>query len=261
MGFIAKRKEKFENNKFLFSELVKRDFKKKYKRTVLGMFWSVLSPLLMLLVMRLVFTRFFGRTMNHYTTYLFCGNLVFSYFSEATKTGMSALMDNSALFSKVKMSKYLFVLSKNISTLINFGLTLVVFFIFTALDKVPFSASFFSLIYPCLCLVVLNIGFSLTLSAAYVFFRDAMYLYDIFLRLLMYMSAIFYSVDSYSEIGQKLFYINPVYCCIKYFRVAVLDGVVPSMNLHLLCLGHALLAFIIGSIVYTRNNQKFIYYV
>ena len=83
--------EKLKKHQFLFEELVKRDFKKKYKRTVLGMAWSVLSPLLTLLVMSLVFTQFFGRNMAHYTTYLFCGNLVFSYFNEATSQGMMSL--------------------------------------------------------------------------------------------------------------------------------------------------------------------------
>lgn len=81
--------DRLKQHRFLFEELVKRDFKKKYKRTVLGMVWSVLSPLLMLLVMRLVFTQFFGRNMEHYTTYLFCGNLVFSFFSESSNQGMT----------------------------------------------------------------------------------------------------------------------------------------------------------------------------
>ena len=80
---------------FLFEELVKRDFKKKYKRTVLGMAWSLLSPLLTLLVMRLVFTQFFGETMEHYTTYLFCGNLIFACFSESTGLGMTSLLENA----------------------------------------------------------------------------------------------------------------------------------------------------------------------
>ena len=101
--------QKMKKYQFLFEELVKRDFKKKYKRTVLGMAWSVLSPLLTLLVMRLVFTQFFGRETDHYTTYLFCGNLVFSYFSESSREGMSSLMGNSRIFSKVNIPKYLFL--------------------------------------------------------------------------------------------------------------------------------------------------------
>ena len=115
---------------FLFEELVKRDFKKKYKRTILGMGWSMLSPLLMLLVMKIVFGQFFGRDMEHYTTYLFCGNLLFCWFSEATNGGMLSLYSNSAIFTKVNVPKYLFLFSCSVQTLINFGLTLVVFLLF-----------------------------------------------------------------------------------------------------------------------------------
>ena len=105
--------ERIKKYQFLFEELVKRDFKKKYKRTVLGMAWSVLSPLLTLLVMRLVFTQFFGRNTPNYTTYLFCGNLVFSCFSESTGQGMQSLMGNSGIFTKVNIPKYLFLFSKD----------------------------------------------------------------------------------------------------------------------------------------------------
>ena len=96
----------------MFEELVKRDFKKKYKRTILGMVWSVLSPLLTLLVLKIVFTTFFGREIEHYTIYLFCGNLLFAYFRESTQTGMSALLSNSSIFVKINIPKYLFLLSR-----------------------------------------------------------------------------------------------------------------------------------------------------
>ena len=119
--------QKMMRYQFLFEELVKRDFKKKYKRTILGMAWSVLSPLLMLLVMRLVFTQFFGRGMEHYTTYLFCGNLLFSYFNEASNQGMTSLMGNAGIFTKINVPKYLFLFSKNVQTIDNFGLTLCIF--------------------------------------------------------------------------------------------------------------------------------------
>ncbi len=153
---------------FLFEELVKRDFKKKYKRTVLGMAWSVLSPLLHLLVMRLVFTRFFGRTTPHYTTFLFCGNLVFSFFSESTNQGMTALTGNADIFTKVNVPKYLFLFSKNVQCLINFGLTLCVFLVFCALDHITFTWRFVLLLYPIACLVLLNLGLGLILSALFV---------------------------------------------------------------------------------------------
>ena len=100
-----------KKHQFLFEELTIRDFKQKYKRTVLGMGWSVLSPLLNLLVMSLVFTQFFGRNTPHYTIYLFCGNLVFSYYRESTTGGMHALLANAHIFTKVNVPKYLFLLS------------------------------------------------------------------------------------------------------------------------------------------------------
>ena len=115
---------------FLFEELVKRDFKKKYKRTVLGMGWSVLSPILTLLVLLLVFRGFFGRDTPHYSIYVFSGNIVYSYFSDSASQGMSSLMNNAHIFTKANVPKVLFLLSKNVQTLINFGLTLCVFFLF-----------------------------------------------------------------------------------------------------------------------------------
>ena len=174
---------------------MKRDFKKKYKRTVLGMVWSVLSPLLTLLVMKLVFTQFFGRTTPHYTIYLFCGNLIFSCFNESTIQGMTSLMGNAAIFTKVNIPKYLFLFSKNVQTLINFGLSLCVFFLFCILDHIAFTWKFILLLYPIACLALFNIGVGLVLSALFVFFRDVQYLWSVFTMLLMYMSAIFYTID------------------------------------------------------------------
>lgn len=252
---------RFKKNWFLFQELVSRDFKQKYKRTVLGMAWSVLAPLLQLVVMSLVFTSFFGRNTPHYTIYLFCGNLVFSYFKESTTGGMNALMSNASIFSKVNVPKYMFLLSKNVSALINFGLTLCVFFLFVIIDRVPFSPSFFTLIWPIAWLVVFNIGMGLILSALFVFFRDIGYLYDIFTLLLMYMSAIFYTVDVFPAAMQKLFYCNPLYCYISYFRTAVIGGVVPPWWLHLLCAAWALVVLVIGGLIYKKQNHKFLYYV
>ncbi|MBF1028798.1 MAG: ABC transporter permease, partial [Lachnospiraceae bacterium] len=188
-----------KKNAFLFSELVKRDFKQKYKRSILGMGWSILSPLMTLFVMKLVFTNFFGKSMPHYTIYLFSGNLVLAYYKEATKNGMNALVTNAKIFTKINVPKYLFLLSKNVSALVNFLLTLIVYFAFCILDGIYFHPRMLMLIYPILGLLLLCIGVGMILSAAFVFFRDVRYLYDVFLTLLTYLSAIFYSVDQFKE--------------------------------------------------------------
>lgn len=253
--------QKLKRYQFLFEELVKRDFKKKYKRTVLGMAWSVLSPLLTLLVMRLVFTQFFGRNMPHYTTYLFCGNLVFSFFNESTSQGMHSLMGNAGIFTKVNVPKYLFLMSKNVQCLINFGLTLCVFALFCVLDHITFTWKMICLIYPVLCLILFNIGVGLVLSALFVFFRDIQYLWSVFTQLLMYMSAIFYTTDGFSPLIQKVFYVNPVYVFISYFRKIVIDATIPSLGIHLLMLADALIVLGIGCLIYKKYNHKFLYYV
>ena len=258
-NFLSSFFIKLKRNQFLFEELVKRDFKQKYKRTVLGMGWSVMAPLLNLLVLTMVFKNFFGRGMPHYTIYLFCGQLVFAYFRESTTGGMGALMANASIFSKVNVPKYMFLLSKNISALINFGLTLIIFFLFVIVDQVPIGMHFLTLIYPIFCLVIFNVGIGLILSAMFVFFRDTSYLYDVFITLLMYLSAIFYQVDTFA--APSLFLLNPVYCYIFYFRTVVLQGTIPSLGVHVLCMVYALIAIAVGGWIYKKNNHLFLYYI
>ena len=169
-----------KKHKFLFEELVKRDFKKKYKRTVLGMGWSMLSPLLMLFVMKIVFENVFGRTIDNYPTYRFCGMLVFNWFSESTNAGMMSLFGNAGIFTKVNVPKYMFLFSVNIQVLLNFALTLLVFFVFCAIDHVPFTWRFLLLAYPVATLLLFNVGVGMILSALFMFFRDIDYLWRVF---------------------------------------------------------------------------------
>lgn len=252
---------KLQSNRFLFEELVKREFKKKYKGTVLGMIWSLLSPLLTLLVMRVLFGGFFGDGISNYTTYLFCGNLVFSYFNESCTQGMTSLRNNADIFTKIKVPKYLFLLAKNVQTLINFALTLAVFLLFCALDGVSFTWKFLLLLYPVVCLLLLNVGAGLILSALFVFFRDMQYLWTVFAQLLMYASAIFYTTDGFSPTLRGLLHLNPVYLCITYFRQIVLYGEIPGVWFHLLMLFFGGLSLGIGCLIYKKYNQKFLYYL
>lgn len=253
--------QRIKQHRFLFEELVKRDFTKKYKRTVLGMVWSVLGPLMTLGVMALVFTQFFGRNIEHFVIYMFCGNLLFSFFKESTLTGMTSLYDNAGIFSKVNVPKFMFLLSKNVATIINFGINLIVLFVFCIVDGVPITWKFILLIYPVLCLIVFNLGMGFVLSALYLMFRDMKYLYDIFTLLLMYVSAIFYSVTAYPEHIQKLFYLNPIYGYISYFRQIILEGTIPSLSLHLINAAFAAVMLAIGMIIYKKQNYKFLYYI
>lgn len=252
---------RIQQNKYIFKQLVSRDFKQKYKGTILGIVWSVLSPLLTFLVMKIVFTDFFGRNTPHYTTYLLAGNIIMAYYRDATKGGMSSIVGNASIIRKINIPKYLFILSKNISLLINLGLSILVFFVFCFFDHISFGWHFLALIFPIVCIVVMNIGIGMILSAGYVRYKDVGYLYDVFLRLLHYLSAIFYQVDRFSPTVQRLFLLNPVYCIIKYFRTIAIDGNIPSLQYHLLCAFYALFFFGMGCLIYKKRSKDFIYYL
>ena len=199
--------------------------------------------------------------MEHYTTYLFCGTLVYSFFNESTTQGMASLLSNGSIFTKVNIPKYLFLFSKNVQTLINFGLTLIVFFLFCFLDHIHFTWKIILLLFPITCLILFNLGVGMILSAWYIFFRDIQYLWTIFTQLIMYMSAIFYTIDQYSETVRYLFLLNPVYLFIRYFRKIVIDATIPSLWFHLLMLGDVALVLLIGCWMYRRYNQQFLYYL
>ena len=160
------------------------------------------------------------------------------------------------------MPKYIFILSKNVSTIVNLGLTLAVFFLFVLWEPdLEITWKYIFLLFPLACLVIFNIGIGMCLSAILVFFRDIQYLYDVFTMLLMYVSAIFYPTTIVPEAYRHLFYGNPVYCYIEYFRDIILDAKIPSLEYHLLCIAYAAGALALGCWAYKRYNYRFVYYL
>ncbi len=159
-------------------------------------------------------------------------------------------MNNASVITKINIPKYLFVLSQNVSALINFLLTVVVFFVFALLDGITLHPRMLMLFYPTLCLIIFNIGVGMILSALFVFFRDIRYLYSVFLMLLQYLAS-----------AQKLFLLNPIYVYIKYFRTIVISQQIPSPAYHALCAMYAVVLLIIGGVIYKKYNHQFVYYI
>ena len=255
-------KKKISQYNFMFTELVKRDFNKRYKRSILGILWSMIAPMFQLVVMSFVFDRVFGDKMQYYTVYMFAGQLMFNYFREATDNGMQSIIANAGIITKVNAPKYLFLISKVMAASINFLLILVIFFMFVAYYKIPFTWKFILIIIPIACLFVLIIGTGLILSALFVFFKDIQYLYDIFTLALMYFSAIFYDVSIFKDsIVGKLIYLNPVFLYINYIREIVISAKIPSLNYNLYCVFYALVILRIGMYMYKKYNYMFLYYI
>lgn len=246
---------------FLLSELIKRDFKKKYKRTILGVIWSLLSPLFMMAVIAAIFGNFFGQNTPHYLIYLFSGQVIFNFFQESTNEGMNALMANRMIFTKINVPKYLFLLSKNVSTFINFVIIMAIYLVAICIEGLPVTWKFICLLYPITCLVLINLGMGLVLSALFIFFRDIQYLYRILTQMIMYSSAIFYNINIVPEGIRPFFYLNPIYDCIEYFRWIVIGGEIPGIGLHLVLAFYAIALFSLGCYIYKKYNYRFLYYV
>lgn len=258
---IREAVHKFANHQFLFEQLVQRDFTLKYKRTVLGILWSILSPLLNLLITGIIMSHFFGSNIDHYIVFLFIGQILFSYFTDATNLGMTSLLENAPIFTKVNVPKYLFLLSKNISSLLNFLITLGLLFCAVLIDGLPITWKYIALLYPSVCLILFNIGVGLVLSAFFVFYRDMQYLWGVFTQLLSWVSAIIYRIETFSPKAQNLFLLNPMYLYIRYFRKIILDNTIPTLWFHLLAGGYAIGALLVGVYMYKKYNHEFLYYV
>lgn len=249
------------NDRFLMLELIRRDFIKKYKRTSFGILWSALSPLLLLITMKLIFGSFFGRNMPHYTTYLFSGLLLFRYFSSSTRSAISIIYSSASIYTKVPVPKLYFLFSQSVAEFIDFLISLVVFFVFAAIDNIEFSASFFLLIYPVICLFFINLGAGMLLGSVYVFFRDIKYIWPIVTRIIMYSSAIFYDPIILPGIIRRLVTCSPLYMCINYFRQLMISGTVPSTAYHVILFVMAALCMAIGGYTYRICRDRIPLYV
>ncbi len=248
---------------FLLRELIVRDFKVKYKRSALGMLWSLLYPVLMMCVMAVVFRSVFRFSVPgvSYLSYLMTGLTLFNYFSEASNLAMSSVVANFALLGKVYMPKYIFPLSKCLFVGINFLLTQLPLYAVILLTGTGLCWQHLLLPYVYLCLLGFTLGAALLLSAAAVFLRDLFYIYGIVLTIWTYLTPIMYDI---SMIGSApmiaLLKLNPLYQYISFARTIVLFHTTPAPRQFFLCALTALLALLVGAAFFRRTQDRFIYY-
>lgn len=262
--------ENFRRYGFLIRQLVRRDFKTKYKRSVLGVLWSFLNPLLMMAVQFVVFSSIFriGGSEQDFPVYLMIGIVLFNAFSESSTMGLTAITTNASLINKAYVPKYIYPLCKVFSSLINMGFSLIPLFAIIALrigqGKVPMvSPAYLLLIYDIACLLLFCFGISLLLSALMVFFRDIQFLWGVILTVWTYLTPMFYDVKmlNLSPTLMKLYNLNPLYQFIKFARTIVLDGVSPSLTSFLACGACAIIACVIGCFVFQKTQKKFVLYL
>ena len=253
----------FKKYMFLLQQLISRDFKVKYKRSVLGMLWSLLYPIMMMAVMALVFTNVFKFSTPgvNYLAYLQIGLTLFNYFSEATNLSMSSSVANFSLINKIYIPKYIFPLSKCLFVGINFLLTLIPLYAVILLTGTGINIYHLVLPYAVVCLFLFTVGTSFILATLSVFLRDMFYIYGIVIQILTYMTPIMYDINMLSPKLQMVLKLNPLYHIITFCRTIILYHEMPDLRAFLICGGSAVIMLIIGLVVFKKNQDKFIYYV
>ena len=239
-----------EEKKFLLRELVKRDFTAKYKDSFLGVIWSFLNPLLVMLVFTAVFSVLFARTIENYPVYLLAGRIVFDFYNNGTRGAMNSIKGNAAILKKVYIPKYMFSVSKITYEFINFLISFVILFGVMAITGAPFHITSLFAVIPVALLVCLVFGVGLILSVFNTYFTDVGYLYNVFTILLMYASALFYPIEIVPAAIQKIFTLNPVYSAITCFRECVVYGVFPNVSTLLYLATFSISSLLIGILIY-----------
>lgn len=243
--------------RFLLQQMVARDFKVRYKRSVLGMFWSFLNPLLTMAVQYIVFSQVF-RSIDNFVLYLLSGTIVFNFFSEAVGQALTAIVGNASLIKKVYMPKYIYPVTKVLSSGINFLTSMIPLLIVVFITGESISLPYLMLPYAMICVLLFSIGWGMLMASLMVFFRDVQFLWNVFSMLWMYLTPLFYPESILAERYAWILNVNPMCYYVKFFRNVVMDATAPEPELFAACLLFAVASVIIGGIVFKKTQDRFV---
>lgn len=249
---------------FLLRQLVSRDFKVKYKRSVLGVAWSLLYPVLTMCVLAIVFSNVFRMNVPgvNYLVYLLTGITFFNYFSEASNLSMSSILANFGLINKVYIPKYIFPLSKCLFVGINFLLTLIPLYAVILLTGTGLNWYHLLLPYSYVCLFMFTLGMGFLLSTAAVFIRDTLYIYGVLITLWMYLTPLFWDLSMLNNpFFETLLKFNPLYQYVNFARYIIFYKACPAPQAFVGCFVSAAAVLLVGALVFRKNQDKFVYYI
>lgn len=245
----------------LIHELVTRDLKIKYRRSFLGYVWSLLNPLMMMAVMSVVFSYMFRFDIPNYPLYLICGQTLWGFFNESTTASMMSVIGNGPLIRKVYIPKYIFPISRVLSSFVTMSFSLVAILIVMVVTRVTFTWKLLLLPIPLAFLLLFCIGMGMALSAFAVYFRDVLHLYSVVIMAWMYLTPVFYPVSALPEKVAFFLQFNPLYHYVTFFREVVLYGTIPAASVWLGTVGFGLLSCAAGLLVFRKLQRNFILYV
>lgn len=245
----------FAEKKFLLKQLVKRDLTSKYKDSVLGVAWSFLNPLLIMIVFTAIFSMLFGRQIDNYPVYFLSGRIIYDFYKSATSGAMKSIKGNASILKKIYVPKYMFTVSKVCYEFINFLISFTILFGVMIVTKAPFHITLIYSIIPIIFLVILIFGVGLILAVCNTYFTDVGHLYNVFTLILMYASALFYPMEIVPVTVQKIFTLNPIYTAIISFRQCVY-GVVPDFTAISYLAVFSLMTLGIGILLFKIYDKK-----
>ena len=246
---------------FLIRQLVSRDFKTKYKRSALGMAWSFLNPLLTMSVQYVVFSTLFKSDIPNYPVYLLSGIVFFNFFNEAVSMGMTSITGNASLIKKVYMPKYIYPVSRILSSLVNFALAIIPLLLVMLITGTAFTPALLLLIFDMLCLLGFVTGMSLLLTTAMTFFQDTQFLWGVVSMMWMYLTPLFYPESIIPAQFLTVYHMNPMYQYITFARICIIDGVSPEPMAYLWCILSSVVVLGLGILTFKRHQDKFVLYL
>lgn len=248
----------FDRYHYLMKQLVSRDFKTKYKRSTLGVLWSFLNPLLTMLVQYIVFSTLFKSDIQNFALYLLTGIVCFNFFSEATSMSLMSIISNASLITKVYVPKYIYPLTRVMSSTINFLFALIPLLVVMIFTGEPFRPAILLLPFGILCLFCIALGIGMLLSSAMVFFRDTQFLWGVVSMLWMYATPIFYPESIIPAKFMLIYKMNPLYHVIRFIRIILIDGISPEPKAYLLMILISIIPLAIGVFVFKKTQDKFV---
>lgn len=255
------KNEALRQSWFIISSLVSKDFKIKYRRSVLGILWSVLNPLLMMLVLTAVFSTIFRFEIENYPFYLILGNTLFALGMDTIGSSMGSVIGSAPLMKKIRIDPLTFPVEKALFELVSFAVSLIAVVVVMLAMRIPLT---FNLLLLPLLLVytsLFSLGVGLALAALAVFFRDVLHIWSIVRMAWMYATPLFYPVEILPEWMMQVEAFNPMYHFVTYFREIALWGVTPGLAENGVCALMAVVAFLVGLLIFRRAQKKFILYV
>ncbi len=260
-SYVINAVEAIKKYHFLIRQLVSRDFKTKYKRSVLGMFWSFLNPLMTMCVQYVVFSTIFRSDIPNYAVYLLIGIVSFNFFNEACNMALTSIIGNASLITKVYMPKYIYPLTRVMSSVVNLVISLIPLLIVCFFTGLHFRKAAVLSFFFFICLIIFCLGLGLLLSSAMVFFRDTQFLWGVFSMMWMYATPIFYPESILPESFRVVLSLNPLYHFLRNIRMCILDGLSPEPTVYVQCIFIALGMLIVGALVFRKTQDRFVLYL